>query len=244
MSLHTSAQINRHLRTVLGLPNQEEEQSFPNTSEEFQNEDLPDTDFEHDMDIDGGADGDTDHREKRLASSDEGDDGIDTDLPHPVYKKGSDIYSDNQFITHVRAISERRRTRYSLSDHLFEMKIRPKGNDIPFVKDLQNSLEQGLIKFLENLKRVYNLPGTHNQIYVTILEDHIINGLNSGNYSLTTPSRDIAQWVLGMLYNFLKSNQSLKLDESFRIHIKLISSRHANDLHRKKGTPFRRHIYH
>ena len=77
-----------------------------------------------------------------------------------------------------------------------------------------------------------------------MIEKNILKGLNSGNYSLNTPSWQIARWVMAMLYNYLKSRQTLKLNNSFKIHIKVLSTRHANDLEQNKRSSFRRKLYH
>ncbi len=46
-----------------------------------------------------------------------------------------------------------------------------------------------------------------------------------------------------MLYNYLKSKQTLKLNNSFKIQIKVLSRRHTNDLV-QQNRRFRQHIYH
>ena len=49
---------------------------------------------------------------------------------------------------------------------------------------------------------------------------------------------------MAMLYNYLKSRQTLKLNNSFKIHIKVLSTRHANDLEQNTRSTFHRKMYH
>ncbi len=167
-------------------------------------------------------------------------------VPHPIYSQGRMVYEDDLFKIYVKAVSHKRVTRYSLSDHLFNVWVEPKQTktlDPPLLFDLEEALEKALIHILDRLKDVYNSPLNQNQIYITVVEENILNGLNSGNYSLNTPSDKIVRWVLSMLYNYLKSDQTLKLSDSFKIQIKVLSVQHTNDLvnhHRR----FRRHVYH
>ena len=164
-------------------------------------------------------------------------------IPHPIYSQGRTVYEDEFYKVYVKAVSHRQRTRYSLSDHLFDLKVIPKENhESPFLIDLEEVLEKGLVHVLERLQDVYSSARNQNQIYVTVVEENILHGLNSGNYSLHTPARKIARWVLGMLYNYLKSKQTLQLNKSFKIQIKVLSHRHTTDLEKKRT--FNRHVYH
>ncbi len=163
-------------------------------------------------------------------------------VPHPIYSRGKAVYEDHFCKVFVKAVQHNRRTQYSLSDHLFNVWIEPKGSN-PYIVDLEGALEKALIQILDSLKAVYNATQNQNQIYITIIEKNILHGLNSGNYSLQTPSQKIVRWVLSMLYNYLKSDQTLKLNDTFKIQIKVLSLRHVQDLE-KFRRKFKRHIYH
>ncbi len=250
MSFETSNEIREHMRRALGLPlsnnsnlNNDaltESPDAPVAHERTTNDndawtESPDGPVAHE----GEADSNTDIEENNRAES-----PANEAEPHPLFSRGTDVYEDSQFIVRVKAVAHRKRTRYSLSDHLFDVKIIPKdAKTIPLVIDLEDAIAKGLILILEKLQKVYDSRLHQNQIYVTVIEKHILNGLNSGNYSLHTPSAKIARWILAMLYNYLKSNQTLKLNESFKIQIKVLSRRHTDDLvARRPG--FRIHTYH
>ncbi len=162
---------------------------------------------------------------------------------HPIYTKGTQVFENDLYKVFVKGVAHKRRTRYSLSDHLFTMWVEPKSTNIPLIFDLEFALEKALTYVLDRLKTVYDSRHNQNQIYITVAEKNILHGLNSGNYSLHTPSSKIVRWVLSMLYNYLKSEQTLRLNDSFKIQIKVLSHRHVKDLEQRR-TNFRRHIYH
>ncbi len=165
-------------------------------------------------------------------------------VPHPIYRQGRKVFQDSWYKVYVKAVGHQRQTRYSLGDHLFLVWVETKKNmRPPLLFDLENALQKALVHILDHLKNAYNSSNNQNQVYVTILHQQILRGINSGNYSLNTPSIKIVRWVLSMFYHFLKSNQTLRLNDSFKIQIKVLSRRHTNDLvQRRPG--FIRHIYH
>ncbi len=159
------------------------------------------------------------------------------------YREGTTVFETQEFRLKVKSVKHIRRTRYMLSDHLYSMWIERKNRTFsPLLSDLEDAIEQGLVAVLNRLKNVY-IAHHQYQIYVTIISDEILSGLNSGNYSLQTPANKIARWMLSMLYNYLKSNQSMRLDSSFKIQIKVLSIQHTRNLERNNPR-FRRHIYH
>ena len=57
-----------------------------------------------------------------------------------------------------------------------------------------------------------------------------------------TPSAVLSRRVLAMIYNYLKSNATLRINDSFKINAKVLSVRHANDLEKRKK-PWKRHTH-
>ncbi len=161
------------------------------------------------------------------------------------FEEGTTVYSDQKFDIIVKSVSHKKNNRYKINDHLYRISFHRKTPDKLKLLNLESAIEVALIKIIDKLKRVYRKDNQH-QIYVTVIEKRIKNGLNSGNYSLNTPSRVIARWVLSMLYNFLKSKQSMKLTKSFNVMIKVLSVRHIRDLvkNKSKNKKFRPHVYH
>ncbi len=69
-----------------------------------------------------------------------------------------------------------------------------------------------------------------------------INHFFKGNYDLNTDPKIVANWVMSMLYNYLKSDQTMRLNPSFGIQIKILSVAHTESL-KKKKKQFRQHIF-
>ncbi len=232
MALRTTNDIQAHMKKVLDLGDNRSPSpicdSFSDISGGGEN-------AENSVDVDTSENSDAETNDY---------DNVDGAIDHPIYNRGKDIYDDSIFKVHVVAVAARKRTRYSLSDHLFDVQIIPKDSTSPpRVLDLEDAIEKALVIILDNLKKVYDSKRNQNQVYITIVEKGILRGLNSGNYSLHTPSNKISRWVMALLYNYLKSKQTLLLNSSFKIQIKVLSRRHTNDLVQNKKK-FRQHIYH
>ncbi len=65
---------------------------------------------------------------------------------------------------------------------------------------------------------------------------------------MNTPSLIIANRVLSMLYNYLKSFQTLRINPSFKIQVKVLSVPHMTYMEskkqRRKKRPYQKQIYH
>ena len=93
-----------------------------------------------------------------------------------------------------------------------------KNNKDYLLRSLFALLSFGLKIVIESLQNKY--PKTfENQIYTTIVQSGLLNGLNSGGYSLATPASSIVSHMLNMLENYLQSNENLTLDNSFKVLI-------------------------
>lgn len=129
----------------------------------------------------------------------------------------------------VRKKRHIRETNY-LDDHLFEITVTEKNQRIrrPLLVDLLLIFKAALVAFLTELANFYDVHNNH-QMYVTVIENNIQHGLNTGNFNVRTNPEVVATHVLNMLYNYLTSNISLRVNNSFRFNIKVLSLRHAND---------------
>jgi hypothetical protein len=129
-----------------------------------------------------------------------------------------------------------------LDDHLYEVDFQSRhGNQQPLLLDMEKPIEAALTRIFDILKKKYPFE-LHRQAYVTIIESSILNGINSGNYDVHTKSSTIARWSLSQLYHFLKSHTTLRLNPSFKINIKVLSTRHTDDLNRNGGRQFTPHV--
>ncbi len=214
-----------------------------------ENNSEPDVDGDDGGDRDDGdgedaqsSDGESDNEEERERNFLDyiRDANLNTQIIDP-YSQGTRVYKDRNVEIFVKSVAHKKRNQYDLEDHLYEMTFR-KTDRAPLLLNMEKAIRSALLHIFDKLKQVYPKQNQH-QIYTTIIGANIQNGLNSGNYSLNTPSVKMARWVLSILYNYLKSKQTLKLTKSFKIMIKVLSTRHMLDLINKKKK-FRPHIYH
>lgn len=145
--------------------------------------------------------------------------------------KGEVIYNDpeNNLQLEVKRKRHVKETNY-LEDHLFEITIKENKTRAkrPLLVDLLLIFLAALEAFLRDLANFYDQASNH-QMYITVIDENIRNGLNTGNFNVHTNPEVVATHVLNMLYNFLTSNMSLRLNNSFKFNIKVLSLRHAND---------------
>ncbi len=161
----------------------------------------------------------------------------------PFANNGKIVFKNEKLYTKVQEISHKRFSRFNVGDHLYSLSffVNPKTKK-PYLLEMEKALHVSLVSVLKALKLSY--PASEDfQVYLTVLGPGIKSGLNSGNYSLRTPSEKIVRWMLSMLYNFLKSNQQMKLQKTFHVKIKVLSVEHTKHLQRNKKK-FRKHVYH
>ena len=149
------------------------------------------------------------------------------------FESGRTVFKDKNLQIEVQSIAHKRNHRFSLDDHLYNMKIEARNNESLLVFNVASALRVALTKVLDQLKSSY-AKDLHHQVYVTVIERKILNGLNSGNYDINTPSRIISNRVLSMLYNYLKSYQTLRINPSFKIQLKVLSVKHMDHLRRSE----------
>ena len=143
----------------------------------------------------------------------------------------------------AQKVAFKRNTRFSIDDHLFNLIVSGKRRQPPLVFNIAKGLKLALTKLLDYLKKIYN-KDNHHQVFVTVIESKILRGLNSGNYDLSTPSSIIANRVLSMLYNYLKSYQTLRVNPSFKVQTRVLSLKHVQHLRRSPRKRRLLHSYH
>jgi hypothetical protein len=187
------------------------------------------------------------------------------------------IYENNQLQLYLEKGNHIHQTRFRLQDHLFYLKIKLKDSraDPPLLKDILEFLQEAFNFILREVKRHYK-PEDHNVAYLTLYQHPMISGLNtgkkqklqlgssffsnvtplklcsviSGGFDLQETSQEMVERLLKMLDQFLISNQTLKLDETFRVYLKVLSIEHINfrksirgRIHKKRTRAFYRKHY-
>ena len=145
------------------------------------------------------------------------------------FQQGTNIFSDANIEVNVQAVEHQRHTRFRAEDHLYQVTLHPTRRTAPILLSLETALKEALMAILLRLQN--NYPSSfHHQVYITIIEKKIKHGLNTGNYDLAAPPIHVVNRALTILHSYLKSNQTMKLNDSFKIQIKILSHRHTAHL--------------
>jgi hypothetical protein len=91
------------------------------------------------------------------------------------------LFENNQFIFFLKRESFQRQKRFNFQDHIFHAKIKIKDkSEPPFLKDILDFLEEGLLHLIDNLKTNYKEEDA-NVCFLALYQQPMINALNSGN---------------------------------------------------------------
>ncbi len=157
------------------------------------------------------------------------------------FQKGTVVFSDKNVDIHVQSIGNNRNTRFRTEDHLYQITINPHRRTAPLILSLEKALREALTLILLKLKGMY-AANLHHQIYLTIIEQNILHGLNTGNYDINSPANIIVNRAMTILHSYLKSKQTLRLNNSFKIQLKVLSHRHTHHLVTTKPQ-FQKHVF-
>ncbi len=158
-----------------------------------------------------------------------------------LFKKGTIAFSDKNVDISVQSIANQRNTRFRADDHLYQINISTHRRTAPLLLSLETAIREALTFILLKLKSMYG-QNLHHQLYLTIIEQNILHGLNTGNYDINSPANVIVNRAMTILHSYLKSKQTLRLNNSFKIQIKVLSHRHAQHLMYNKPN-FKKHIF-
>ena len=121
-----------------------------------------------------------------------------------------------------------RQRNFRIEDHIYFIKIRLKpGKEAPFMIDILKALEEGFNYILNNLRRFYDTTH-HNLAYMTFYQEPMINGLNTGPFDIQSNGSEMVERLLTILNLFLISNQSMRVDDTFKVYVKVLSIDHMN----------------
>lgn len=93
-----------------------------------------------------------------------------------------EIFENNSLKIYIQKVTHQRQKRFKLQDSLFKIKIvqkLPNGQHL-YLKDLLEVFESAF-KFILNNVRSYFDASNHHVAYLTLHQDPMINGLNTGN---------------------------------------------------------------
>ena len=171
----------------------------------------------------------------REETVDENHDWYDFTEPIPRDQNSNIILENDSFEVKLEKIAHSRHTRFNLSDHLYNMQFKVKSEKKEFLMaSLFEMLDVAFTRAIDDLKKNYD-NSYKNQLYSTIIQKGLLNGLNTGGYSMATPSVKIVSHLLNMLESYLQSHENLTLDSSFKVQFKVITVSHVT--HRIMNDP-------
>ena len=137
------------------------------------------------------------------------------------------VFRNDSMELYIERANHIRQTRFRLDDHMFHIKIKlinPNANP-PYLRDILDFLERAFNYILTNIRGHYKTDD-HNIAFLTLYQKPMINGLNTGGFDIQEDSQQMVERVLTMLEQFLVSNQTLKLDQTFQVYLKVLSVKH------------------
>lgn len=191
-------------------------QVHPNLEEQ---NDPPDQDVEEDQQQQGGAEEGMRTRSGRVVQA-------RPHQPHPIPEPIL-VYTDKNVDVWAQERLHKRQQKFKLDDHMIDLIVKPHkdAEEEPLLESLLQALVQAVKKITERLQSYYD-SSEHRQVYASVLESHMLRALRTGNFDLNVPAQEISYRVLQLLYNYLDSNQSVRLNDSFAINFKVLSLAH------------------
>jgi hypothetical protein len=147
------------------------------------------------------------------------------------------VYENNQIEIYVKKSFHQRQTKFRLQDSIFHIKVKTKNNSTnPLLFDLLDVFERAFTFILRNLQTYFN-PSEINEMYLTLFQDNMLNGLNSPAVKLQADPKEVVDNILDMLYRFLisENNIDLEINDTFTVYIHVLSIDHLE--YRKKNPP-------
>jgi hypothetical protein len=121
-----------------------------------------------------------------------------------------------------------RQKKFQIEDHIYYIKLRVKpGKEAPLLIDILFVLQEGFNYILNNLRQFYD-KNHHNIAYMTFYQEPMINGLNTGAFDIQENGSEMIERLLKMLNQFLISNQTLQVNKTFKVYVKVLSIDHMN----------------
>jgi hypothetical protein len=140
------------------------------------------------------------------------------------------VYSNKQIEVYIEKALHQRHKRFRLQDFLYNIKIKVKPLATqPLLIDLLNVLEKTFVFILNNLRTHFNEEDPH-IVYLDLMQSPMINALNSGGFLLSDKSNEIVDRILGILFQYLNSDQNLdlELNDTFKVYLNVLSVDHVN----------------
>jgi hypothetical protein len=146
------------------------------------------------------------------------------------------VFDNEEIEVFVKKSFHQRQKKFRLQDNLFHVKIKTKDSSKqPLLFDLLDVLYRVFSFILSHIQTFFD-PNDINEVYVTLFQEPMLNGLNSPAIRLQDDPHDVVQRILDMLFRFLisDSNINLELNDTFIVYVHVLSIDHVNF---KKNNP-------
>jgi hypothetical protein len=91
------------------------------------------------------------------------------------------VFENDQLTLYVKKAFHQRQKRFRLQDSLFHIKVKVKNQvQKPLLRDLVKVLEEAFTFILNNIRTFFKVED-HNIAYLTLFQEPMVNGLNTGS---------------------------------------------------------------
>lgn len=148
------------------------------------------------------------------------------------------LYSNDLFDIYVERVEFKRQKMFRIEDFLFLMKvdIKKNGTSMPTLKSSIEIIEKAVVEVINNIKPLYD-PQETCLLYMTITQTGMIAPIRSEGIDIqrsATPS--IVRHVMNIFYRYCNSNDTLRLNDGFRIYFKTFCHAHVHSKQSRRKT--------
>ena len=141
------------------------------------------------------------------------------------------VFEDSNIKLLVRKVDFARQKNFALTDHLYALTLqrKEKSAEFPLAISVTHAIYEAIEKILAELKSFYG--GTMRQsldryCIITFISNDLESALNTPVFKLSDSIDSTMTEFRSRLENCLQSFQSMRLDESFRINLKIVGLDH------------------
>jgi hypothetical protein len=134
------------------------------------------------------------------------------------------VFENDQIEIYIKKTFHQRQVKFRIQDSMFHIKVKTKENSAkPLLFDLLEVFERAFTYILKNLQSFYNSEDT-NEMYLTLFQDNMINGLNSPAVKLQDDPKEVVDNILDMLIS--EKNIDLEINDTLTVYIHVLSIDH------------------
>ena len=138
------------------------------------------------------------------------------------------IFQNDKLKIFVVKQEHKRQKKFRIEDHLFVIRVKVFNGKMPLLRDIESLLEKSFQFMINNLKNYYKQDET-NLVYLTICQQSFENEIRSGAFELQAHEMEtMVNYAMNMFNRFVNSHETMRLDKSFEVYFKILSTEHVN----------------